>query len=55
MSKTSHKFDPTILREYDIRGVVGDTLHVSDALAIGLTHVRAQEAARLGLPTGAQI
>src|SRR3989440_1849632 len=27
----------------------------ADALAIGLTHVRAQEAARLGVPTGAQI
>lgn len=30
-----HQFDPTILREYDIRGVVGDTLHAADALAIG--------------------
>ena len=27
----------------------------ADALAIGLTHLRAQEAARMGLPTGAQI
>ncbi|MEP6809439.1 MAG: crossover junction endodeoxyribonuclease RuvC [Chthoniobacterales bacterium] len=27
----------------------------ADALAIGLTHLRAQEAARLGLPTGGQI
>ena len=27
----------------------------ADALAIGLTHLRAQEAARLGVPTGAQI
>ena len=27
----------------------------ADALAIGLTHLRAQEAARLGMPTGAQI
>ena len=27
----------------------------ADALAIGLTHVRAQEAARLGVPAGAQI
>src|SRR5260370_41316572 len=35
MSQTAHKFDPTILREYDIRGVVGDTLHVADARAIG--------------------
>src|SRR5437660_85366 len=30
-------FDPTILREYDMRGVVGDTLHVADARAIGRT------------------
>src|SRR6202008_3480378 len=27
----------------------------ADALAIGLTHLRAEEAARLGVPTGAQI
>ncbi len=31
----SHKFDPTVLREYDIRGIVGQTLHVADAFAIG--------------------
>mgnify|MGYP003339391711 CR=1 FL=1 len=37
MSETAHKFDPTILREYDIRGVVGKTLHVADARAIGRT------------------
>ncbi|MBV8913736.1 MAG: phosphomannomutase/phosphoglucomutase [Acetobacteraceae bacterium] len=30
-----HKFDPTSLREYDIRGVVGRTLHEADAFAIG--------------------
>ena len=30
-----HRFDPTILREYDIRGVVGETLHEADAHAIG--------------------
>jgi phosphomannomutase len=35
MSDTGHKFDSTILREYDIRGVVGKTLHVADAGAIG--------------------
>lgn len=27
----------------------------ADALAIGLTHLRAEEAARMGVPTGAQI
>jgi phosphomannomutase len=37
MSETAHKFDSTILREYDIRGVVGKTLHVADAKAIGRT------------------
>lgn len=30
-----HAFDPTILREYDIRGIVGDTLKEADARAIG--------------------
>ncbi len=30
-----HHFDPTSLREYDIRGVVGRTLHAADAFAIG--------------------
>ena len=37
MSQTAHKFDSTILREYDIRGIVGDTLHAADARAIGRT------------------
>jgi phosphomannomutase len=31
----SHHFDPTTLREYDIRGIVGRTLHAADAFAIG--------------------
>ena len=31
----AHRFDPTILREYDIRGVVGKTLSSADAQAIG--------------------
>jgi len=31
----THKFDPTLLREYDIRGIVGRTLHAADAFAIG--------------------
>ena len=30
-----HVFNPTILREYDIRGVVGETLDAADARAIG--------------------
>ena len=32
---TGHRFDPTILREYDIRGVLGQTLSVADAHALG--------------------
>jgi len=31
----SHRFDPSILREYDIRGIVGKTLTEADAFAIG--------------------
>lgn len=30
-----HHFEPTSLREYDIRGIVGKTLHPEDAYAIG--------------------
>jgi phosphomannomutase len=33
----THTFDPTILREYDIRGIVGRTLHQEDAYALGRT------------------
>ncbi len=33
----SHRFDPTVLREYDIRGTVGGTLYADDAFAIGRT------------------
>ncbi len=32
---SGHNFDPTILREYDIRGIVGQTLREADARAIG--------------------
>ncbi len=32
---TKHNFHHTVLREYDIRGIVDDTLHAADALAIG--------------------
>ncbi len=31
----SHSFNPSILREYDIRGTVGDTLGAADLFAIG--------------------
>ncbi|WP_394269370.1 phosphoglucomutase/phosphomannomutase PgmG [Qipengyuania sp.] len=33
----SHVFDPTVLREYDIRGIIGETLGPDDARAIGRT------------------
>ena len=33
----SHTFDPTVLREYDIRGIIGETLGADDARAIGRT------------------
>ena len=44
----THKFNPTILREYDIRGIVGDTLTESDALALGRTYgaIAAEEGAK---------
>jgi phosphomannomutase len=34
----THSFNPTILREYDIRGIVGDTLTEADAYALGRTY-----------------
>jgi len=33
----AHTFNPTILREYDIRGIVGSTLTEADAYALGRT------------------
>ncbi len=37
MSGGGHRFDPVILREYDIRGVVGEDLTAADAVALGRT------------------
>ncbi len=34
-ARTSHEFHPTSLREYDIRGIIGETLDEDDAYAIG--------------------
>jgi phosphomannomutase len=34
----THQFNPTILREYDIRGIVGATLTEGDAYALGRTY-----------------
>ena len=45
MNPSSHQFNPTLLREYDIRGQVGKNLHESDARALGLsfgTYLRKQ-------------
>ncbi|MBX9699892.1 MAG: phosphomannomutase/phosphoglucomutase [Acetobacteraceae bacterium] len=35
MTVFHHRFHPTVLREYDIRGIVGETLSPEDAFAIG--------------------
>ncbi|MEM8833196.1 MAG: phosphomannomutase/phosphoglucomutase [Pseudomonadota bacterium] len=35
MDIETHNFDPSILREYDIRGIVGETLNDEDALTLG--------------------
>ena len=34
----THAFHPSILREYDVRGIVGDTLTAADALALGRSY-----------------
>ncbi|HEV8408069.1 MAG TPA: phosphomannomutase/phosphoglucomutase, partial [Sphingomicrobium sp.] len=34
----AHQFNPTVLREYDIRGIVGETLGEADAYALGRTY-----------------
>jgi phosphomannomutase len=34
----SHTFNRTILREYDVRGIVGQTLHPEDAYALGRSY-----------------
>ena len=39
MSDRGHRFDPSVLREYDIRGIVGETLGEDDARALGLLDV----------------
>ena len=44
-SNWTHDFDPSILREYDIRGVVDENLSVDDAYAVGrcfTSHVKTQ-------------
>jgi len=49
---SAHRFDPSILRAYDIRGVVGETLTTDDARALGrafATVVRESGGARIAL------
>jgi phosphomannomutase len=46
----THQFHPTVLREYDIRGIIGETLGEADAYAIGRGF-----ATLLGRPAGAQV
>ena len=48
----THQFNPTILREYDIRGIVGDTLNEADAYALGRTfaaQARGEGASRIAV------
>jgi len=48
----THTFNRTILREYDIRGIVGDTLTEADAYALGRTYAaiaRAEGARRIAI------
>ncbi|WP_299195384.1 phosphoglucomutase/phosphomannomutase PgmG [uncultured Erythrobacter sp.] len=52
----AHNFDPTVLREYDIRGIIGETLGADDARAIGrgfgtLLRRAEAEAGAEGVPT----
>ncbi|MBV9735984.1 MAG: phosphomannomutase/phosphoglucomutase [Acidisphaera sp.] len=49
----SHRFEPTTLREYDIRGIVGRTLHRADAFAIGRTFASIVAGARPASQGGA--
>jgi len=35
IGRESHRFDPSLLREYDMRGVWGETLGLRDAYAVG--------------------
>ena len=40
---SAHRFHPTILRAYDIRGIFEDTLTTGDAFAIGLSFISIQK------------
>ncbi|MEC9145867.1 MAG: phosphomannomutase/phosphoglucomutase, partial [Pseudomonadota bacterium] len=45
---SAHRFHPTILRAYDIRGIFEDTLTTADAFAIGLSFISIQTQRGLG-------
>jgi phosphomannomutase len=48
----THRFNSTILREYDVRGIVGKTLHVEDAYALGRAYAslaRDESASRIAV------
>ena len=48
----THTFHASILREYDVRGIVGDTLSEADALALGRGYAalaREEGAARIAV------
>ena len=45
---SAHRFHPTILRAYDIRGTFEDTLTTGDAFAIGLSFISIQKQRGLG-------
>jgi phosphomannomutase len=50
-----HVFDPTILREYDIRGIVGETLKVPDAHALGRAYATMLRATMLQAGGGRRV
>ena len=49
---TKHDFHPSILRAYDIRGIIDETLNLHDARAIGIAFAATIESAgtALGVP-----
>jgi len=50
-----HVFDPTILREYDIRGIVGETLTAADAHALGRAYATMLRATTLQAEGGRRV
>lgn len=47
-----HRFDKTVLREYDIRGIIGKTVRAQDAFALGATfgtYLRREVAKKTGV------